>query len=573
MRYIIYNFSGLAGDLYQLVPDKFLAMLATLLNRREAGSAQVWDRGNLVDAQRLMPGTALGAGLRRVGERLFRSLERDGAAGKVTGALFGALNALADRRAAALGHGLIDREAEAILSQPVEAVFLNMRHGPGFEETIRLAERLRRARPDLTIIAIGHRASWFARHLAGMYGVFDAFVIGPSSYDTMIALAEGADPAEVTNTAFWRGGKVVTTDRVYDHDPNEDAIASYDPDVYIGIEGQLPLREITMANEACPFSCHFCIRPVTYGTRWKARNVSLVVDEIEHRIRDEGIRCFRCSDSTPPPGMLTAVAREMIRRGLDEEGLHLSSFGRANRNMREDYVALRRAGFDSLFFGAESGCQRVLDEVLGKKVTVAEIKTAVIEAHEAGLAPVASFMFPTPGETAQSRQETLELLEELRPYLAAALIQPSGVYPETLWHRRAAEFGISLDEDYITKAVTYPINPLKPIRLWPAFPFSYGLMGKEAPEVGFQDIVRTFSDFARQVWNKPEHGGLGIPNVQDYGIALARHLGHDPVEFSNRCLRYMVTRDLRAMADYVGVGSESRASAPPPQPRIPSLQH
>jgi len=573
MRYIIYNFSGLAGDLYQLVPDKFLAMLATLLNRREPGSAQVWDRGNLRDAQRLLPGAALGAGMRHAGDRLFRGLERDGAVPKLTGALFGTLNALADRRAAALAHGLIDREAERILSQPVEAVFLNMRHGPGFDETVGLAERLRRARPDLSIIAIGHRASWFARHLAGIYGVFDAFVIGPSSYDTMIALAEGADPADLTNTAFWRGGKVVTTDRVYAHEPNEDVIPSYDPEVYVGIEGQLPLREIVLANEACPFSCHFCIRPVTYGTRWKARDVSLVVDEIEHRVRNEGIRCFRCSDSTPPPGTLTAVAKEMIRRGLDEEDLHLSSFGRANRNLREDYVALRRAGFDALFFGVESGCQRVLDEVLGKKVTVTEIKEAVIEAHEAGLAPVASFMFPTPGETEQSRQETLELLRELRPYLASALIQPSGVYPETVWHRKAAEFGVSLDEDYVIRFVTYPIDPLKPIHLWPPFPFSYGLMGKEAPEVGFQDIVQTFTDFAKQVWNRPEHGGLGIPNVQDYAIVLAHHSGRDPIEFSKQCLRLMVTRDLKAMADYLGVGTGMRASSPPLQQRAPSLQH
>ena len=324
----------------------------------------------------------------------------------------------------------------------------------------------------------------------------------------------------------------------------------------------MPLREIVLANEACPFSCHFCIRPPTYGTRWKARNVSAVVDEIEFRVRQEGIRCFRCSDSTPPPGMLTAVAEEMISRGLDKENLHLSSFGRANRNLRDNYATLRKAGFDSLFFGIESGSQRVLDEVLGKKLTVSEAREAIIDAYHAGLAPVASFIFPTPGETHESRRKTLALLEQLQPYLTGALVQPSGVYPGTAWHLRAGEFGIRLDDDYVARAVTYPINPLKPIRFWPAFPFSYSLMGKPAEEVSFQDIVEVFTDFATHVWNKPEHGGLGIPNVQDYGIVLARHFNRDPAEFSLECLKYMVTLDLSSMADMLGI------SAAPESPTV-----
>ena len=286
-----------------------------------------------------------------------------------------------------------------------------------------------------------------------------------------------------------------------------------------------------------------------------------VVDEIEFRVREEGIRCFRCSDSTPPPGMLTAMAEEMISRGLDKENLHISSFGRANRNLRDNYATLRKAGFDSLFYGIESGSQRVLDEVLGKKLTVSEAKEAIIEAYHAGLAPVASFMFPTPGETYESRQETLDLLEQLQPYLSGALVQPSGVYPETAWHLRASEFGIRLDDDYVARAVTYPINPLKPIRFWPEFPFSYDLMGKPAEQVGFRDIVEAFTDFATRIWNQPEHGGLGIPNVQDYGIVLARHLNLDPVEFSLQCVKHMVTLDLPAMADMFGISATSDSPA------------
>ena len=564
MRNLIYNFSGFPGDLYQLVPDKFLATLCAVLNRRDDGCAQVWDRGNLLDAQRLTPGATLRKAMRSTGGRVFKNLQQTGTVPKVAGAVFGAINSIAGRRGAGLTHEYMDTEAAAILELPVETVFLNMRHGSGFAETIRLADNLRKGNPTLRIIAIGHRASWFARPLAELYHAFDAFVIGPSSYDTMAALAEGADPAEISNVAFRRDGQVIVTKRDHAHSLDTGVIPSYAQSDYHGIEGQLPLRELVLANEACPFSCHFCVRPPTYGRRWNARKVLDVVDEIEFRVRQENIHCFRCSDSTPPPGMLTAMAEELINRGLHKENLHISSFGRANRNLRDNYATLRKAGFDSLFYGIESGSQRVLDEVLGKKLTVSEAKEAIIEAHYAGLSPVASFMFPIPGETQESRKETLDLLEQLQPYLAGALIQPSGIYPETPWHLQASEFGIRLDDDYINRAVTYPINPLKPIRFWPEFPFSYDLMGKPAQEVSFGDIVEAFTEFSSHVWGRPERGGLGIPNVQDYGIVLARYLDMDPVEFSLQCVKYMVTLDLATMADMFGdsITSDSPTATP-----------
>lgn len=561
MKYIIYNFSGCPGDLYQLVPDKFLATLCAVLDEVEPGSTQVWDRGNLRDAGRLLPGAPLQNALRYAGKRLFGDLRRHGEVATLTKLLFGSVNVMAHRGVSARANEFIREDAQRILDASPEAVFLNLRHGPGFEQTILLAETLRRQRSSLKIFGIGHRASWFGRHLAALYEPFDAFVIGPSSYETMVALALGTSPGDLQNVVFRQDGKIIETQRVCEHDPSHAVLPEYAPEKYLGVDAQLPFREIALANEACPFSCAFCVRPPTYGTRWKAREVSRIVDEISFRVHQEGIRCFRCSDSTPPPGLLTEVAREMIDRGLHREDLHLSTFGRVNRNLREDYGLLREAGFEAVFFGIESGSQRVLDEVLGKSSTVAEIKEAIREAHLAGLAPVASFMFPTPGETPESRRETLELIEQIKPFLAGILVQPSGVYPGTTWHLEAERFGIRLDDDYVTRAVTYPIDPVKPISLWPAFPFSYDLMGKPADKVTFKDITGTFSEFAKAVWNDPAHGGLGIPNVQDYGIILARHLGRDPVDFSRQCLTHLVTRDLSALQDYLTPASRQDVPA------------
>ena len=559
MRFLIYNFGGLPGDLYQLVPDKFLATLCAVLNRARAGSAMVWDRGNLHDAESLLPSSTVRAALKPAARRLFRHLAERGAPSLLDKAAFGGLSGLADRQTAAACRRMIERDVQRIDRESPEAVFVNLRHGPGFGDSMNLARMLRQARPDLRLFAIGHRASWFARELADRHEQFDAFVVGPSSYATMAALAAGADPADVVNTVYRRDGEVHATERDFSDTSGDDLIPDYSPDVYRGSDGQLAFREVVLANEACPYSCHFCIRPCTYGTKWEARDPSLVADEVEHHVR-QGIRCFRFSDSTPPPGALTALAEELLRRGLHEEGLHISSFGRGNRNMREDYSVLRQAGFEAMFFGVESGSQRVLDGALGKKIRVEEVRETIRQVHDAGILAIASFIFPTPGETPETMRETLDLLAELKPYLAGALVQPAGVYPRTPWHLEPERFGTQVDEDYVQRAIVYPIEPLKPLRFWKPFPFRYNLMGKPAAEVQFRDIVDCFTDFTRRVWGAEEHGGLGIPSVQDYGHVLARRLGREAEAFSREAMQHMVARDVQALAVLCGIGCVARPS-------------
>lgn len=568
MKYVIYNFAGFPGDLYQLVPDKFLATLCTALNREEPGSAQVWDRCNLRDVQALAPAGGPAWLMRECGHRLFRHVRESGRVPKALGLMFRGANALADRALRKASRRIVRQDAQAIRDAGAQAVFINLRHGPGFSESLELAGRIKQESPATRVVAIGHRASWFCRELAALYPQFDAFVVGPSSYRTMRALAAGVHPAMLKNVAYRDGrGDVVVAERDFTEESDDALVPDYSPDVYVGAQWQLPFREVVLANEACPFACHFCIRPVTYGTKWRARDVSAVVDEVERHARVDGIRCFRFSDSTPPPGMLTAVAREILARGLQNHGLYISSFGRLNRRMREDYGLLREAGFRALFFGVESGSQRMLDEVLGKKITVQEVKETVRQVYAAGIAPVTSFIFPAPGETEATRQETLDLLAEIKPYIASALVQPAGVYPETPWHKDPKRFGVRLEPDYVRRAVTYPIEPLKPLRFWRPFPFSYDLMGRPAEAVAFADIARCFSAFTKSVWEAEENGGLGIANVQDYGIVLAQFMGLEPAAFSQEVLLHLVTRNvdrLKAMMVSAGAARDSW----PPHPLI-----
>jgi radical SAM superfamily enzyme YgiQ (UPF0313 family) len=220
-------------------------------------------------------------------------------------------------------------------------------------------------------------------------------------------------------------------------------------------------------------------------------------------------------------------------------------------NKREDFSLLKKANFRALFFGIESLDEGNLRRI-NKGIDYAAIKCTIEKAHQAGLFVVGSFIYPLPGETEQSKANTLIRLKEIAPYLDSVLIQPAGVYPCSEWGKNPQKHNIFLPADYIERAVNYPIKFIIPLRFWPPFPFSYGLMGKEAKKVTFQDIVWEFEDFSSQVWKE-----LKISDVQDYALLIADMLSQAPATFTNEIKKILVTRDYSKIEDIVAKTSLS----------------
>jgi radical SAM superfamily enzyme YgiQ (UPF0313 family) len=80
-----------------------------------------------------------------------------------------------------------------------------------------------------------------------------------------------------------------------------------------------------------------------------------------------------------------------------------------------DLVALmQRAGLAALYFGVESGSQDVLNR-LQKKITPEQTRAAFRWCQEFGIKTAASVIVGTPGETPQDLQQTLALINDLKP--------------------------------------------------------------------------------------------------------------------------------------------------------------
>jgi hypothetical protein len=110
-----------------------------------------------------------------------------------------------------------------------------------------------------------------------------------------------------------------------------------------------------ITSRGCPFSCSFCTVHATVGKRFRSRSASSVADEIEHYIRDHGIRRFRIEDDnfTMDRARVLNICREIQRRGLDVE-LDLPN-GMTVVGLTEELAdGMAAAGFRSLFLGLET---------------------------------------------------------------------------------------------------------------------------------------------------------------------------------------------------------------------------
>lgn len=507
-RFIVYNFSGDVDEISHLFPSERFARIAAVISG--AGRhVEIMDRANFAD-------------LIDLGADFMEDLSR-----------------LSFHDTSPLYERTLAREADAVLDRRPDCLFMNLWHGTGFKFSMDLLTLLKRRAPALHIYGIGQKVDEFKEHIfefAG--GHLDGLVAG-LGYDAVTRMVSGAAGEEVPNLILDSGGKEGLAPRqAIDVDDYPEPL--YDGEVYGGIGEKVPIYSISLSNQACPNQCAFCIRPEVYGRTVRKRKIANVLREIGDLHVGRGATHFRIEDSTPPRQSLTALAKAIVESDL-QGTIRLSAFSRVDINRAEDFPLLKKAGILSLFFGIESLDEGTL-KLLAKRTTYPVIADTVRRAHDAGILTVGSFIFPTPGATPEAMETTLGRIAELKPWLDSVLVLPAGVQPQTDWARHPGKYGIELGENYLRDGVIYPIKYLVPMRHWKPFPFSYRLMGREARDVPFEQIVKNQSMFVDRVRNR-----IGIPGIPDYYYLMADLLNRTPVDVAGQIVGAMMERN------YVGM--------------------
>jgi radical SAM superfamily enzyme YgiQ (UPF0313 family) len=136
---------------------------------------------------------------------------------------------------------------------------------------------------------------------------------------------------------------------------------------------------------------------------------------------------FYFSDDTftMNPGRVIEICKRIIERNLKIAWYAISRVDQVDEEM---LYWMRRAGCIQISYGVESGSVKIR-KALGKPVKIEEIKRAFALTTRYGILSRAYFIYGAPGETWETIQETINLMEEIKPL--SAIFYILDVFPGT----------------------------------------------------------------------------------------------------------------------------------------------
>ncbi len=168
-----------------------------------------------------------------------------------------------------------------------------------------------------------------------------------------------------------------------------------------------------VTTRGCPFHCNWCAKPL-YGQVYNSRSPGNVVDEmilLRDTIHPDHV--WFCDDIFGlKPGWVSAFRAEITRRNAR---IPFKCLARVDLLLKDTVIAdLRAAGCVSVWVGAESGSQKILD-AMEKGTTVEQIRNACQQLKQAGIAVGFFLQFGYPGETQEDIALTLKMLRDCKP--------------------------------------------------------------------------------------------------------------------------------------------------------------
>jgi radical SAM superfamily enzyme YgiQ (UPF0313 family) len=165
-----------------------------------------------------------------------------------------------------------------------------------------------------------------------------------------------------------------------------------------------------MVSRGCPEVCTFCTTPDTWGMRVRWRDPSNIRNEIHNAIAIFG----RVDEIQLVDDNITANLRGLYQLCdiLEEFGIRWCTPNgtKANYHMAKQplyYSRMKESGCYQITIACESGNQRVMDNIVRKKLKLCEIAKSVENAKNAGLFVHTFWIAGFPGETRDDMEETI----------------------------------------------------------------------------------------------------------------------------------------------------------------------
>lgn len=309
---------------------------------------------------------------------------------------------------------------------------------------VKFAVSLKKLRPILTIFG-GPHATFFPELIEEPSVDIICRGEGEGAIAEIAAKLDAKEPlADTLNCCFKLNGEIVRND-VRPLIDDLDSIPNPDRALYRSKYKYLRKTQAAfMAGRGCPFSCSFCFNHALRklyegrGRFVRFRRPEKVADEIVEAKAHLNLRTIYMQDDTFI--LNKKWLREFSETYRKRVGLPMLCLVRADQADENSIATLKHAGVKNIFFGIESGDEKIRNELLKKGVTDEDIHRTATLLRKHGIRFRTYNMVGLPGETLEQALETLRINADIHTdFPWCAIFHP---FPGTELGEFAAQSGL-----------------------------------------------------------------------------------------------------------------------------------
>ncbi|MDG6927379.1 MAG: B12-binding domain-containing radical SAM protein [Nitrososphaerota archaeon] len=345
-----------------------------------------------------------------------------------------------------------------------------------FTSTVKVAYSLlaeiKRALPNALTVIGGPHVTFMPDEALSQEGIdVAAMGEGEATLDDLIGTYESGKPLEgVRGIAYKKDGSMkLNQPRPMIENLDEVPFPARDLVSYERYRWNGVLEAPIMTTRGCTFRCQYCSSSEMMGRRYRTRSVQNVIDEIRDVQEKYHVRDIEFIDDTFTLNMKRAseVMKSIVKEKLDVKLALSSRVNTINEDLMQD---LKKGGTANMYFGVESGSQRVLD-LMQKGIKLEQAASAVNLAKKYNVGVLCSYIVGFPGETPEEMDQTIKFSVKLNSdYAQFSILTP---FPGTPIYYDLDKKGLIATKDWTLYTVLHPLIKYE------AFGYSANLVAKK----------------------------------------------------------------------------------------------